>query len=165
MVQAVEVDRKVHRDCHVFIDGGKYQVGTGLAGTTVTMRLAGHLMQAIADGALAGTWPCPITNRRVRRAAGRRPRHRNAAAPAAASVAGHSPRRAGQTWRVPTGGFVSAGRVLLRGGTQPEYLGQRVHRRHGHPRVRVRVDSQPKDPDVVARTQFGSGLWRLDEQL
>ena len=67
MVQAVEVDRKVHRDCHVFIDGGKYQVGTGLAGTTVTMRLDGHLMQAIADGALAGTWPCPITAERAAR--------------------------------------------------------------------------------------------------
>ena len=59
MVQAVEVDRKVHRDRHLFIDGGKYQAGTGPAGTTVTMRLDGHLMHAIADGALAGTWPCP----------------------------------------------------------------------------------------------------------
>ena len=61
--------------------------------------------------------------------------------------------------------FVSAGRVLFRGGTQPEYLGQHVHRRHGHRRVRVCVDSQPKDPDVVAGTEFGSGLRCLDEQL
>jgi hypothetical protein len=59
--QAIEVDRKVQRDGHVLINGSKYQVGTGLAGTTVTMRLDGHLMHAIADGALAGTWPCPIT--------------------------------------------------------------------------------------------------------
>lgn len=47
--------------------GSKYQVGTGLAGTTVTMRLDAHLMHAIADGALAGTWPCPITAERAAR--------------------------------------------------------------------------------------------------
>jgi hypothetical protein len=55
--QAVEVDRKVHRDGHVFVSGEKYQVGMGYTGTTVTMRLDGLLMHAIADGALAGTWP------------------------------------------------------------------------------------------------------------
>ena len=70
--QAVEVSRKVQRDGHVLIDGTKYQVGTGLAGTTVTMRLDGHLMHAIADGALAGTWPCPITAERAARFAGAR---------------------------------------------------------------------------------------------
>ena len=70
--QAVEVDRKVQRDGHVLIDGSKYQVGTGLAGTTVTMRLDGHLMHAIASGALAGTWPCPITAERAARFAGAR---------------------------------------------------------------------------------------------
>ncbi len=59
--QAVEIDRKVHRDGHVFVDGEKYQVGTGYAGTAVTMQLDRYLMHAIADGALAGTWPCPIT--------------------------------------------------------------------------------------------------------
>jgi hypothetical protein len=62
--EAIEADRKVHRDGHVLIAGGKYQVGTGLADTTVTLRLDGHLMHAIADGALAGTWPCPITAER-----------------------------------------------------------------------------------------------------
>jgi hypothetical protein len=70
--QAVEVDRKVQRDGHVLIDGSKYQIGTGRAGTTVTMRLDGHLMHAIADGALAGTWPCPITASRAARFAGAR---------------------------------------------------------------------------------------------
>ena len=70
--QAVEIDRKVHRDGHVFVDGEKYQVGTGHAGTTVTMRLDGHLMHAIADGALAGTWPCPITAERAARMNGAR---------------------------------------------------------------------------------------------
>jgi hypothetical protein len=59
--QAIEVDRKVQRDGHVLIAGGKCQVGFGLAGSTVVMRLDGHLMHAIAAGALAGTWPCPLT--------------------------------------------------------------------------------------------------------
>ena len=31
------------------------------------MRLDAHLMHAIADGALAGTWPCPITAERAAR--------------------------------------------------------------------------------------------------
>jgi hypothetical protein len=70
--QAVELDRKVHRDGHVLIAGGKHQVGTGLAATKVTMRLDGHLMRAIADGALAGTWPYPITADRAARLAGAR---------------------------------------------------------------------------------------------
>ena len=52
--------------------GSKYQVGTGLAGTTVTMRLDAHLMHAIADGALAGTWPCPISAERAARLNGSR---------------------------------------------------------------------------------------------
>jgi transposase InsO family protein len=58
--QAAEADRKVHRDGHVLIAGTKCQVGFGLAGSTVIMRLDGHLMHAIAAGALAGTWPCPL---------------------------------------------------------------------------------------------------------
>ena len=55
--QAVELDRKVQRDGHVLIDGSKYQVGT--AWPTPPSPADGHLMHAIADGALAGTWPCP----------------------------------------------------------------------------------------------------------
>jgi hypothetical protein len=70
--QAVEIDRKVQRDGHVMVSGEKYQVGTGHAGTTVTMRLDGHLMHAIAAGALAGTWPCPFTAERAARMAGAR---------------------------------------------------------------------------------------------
>jgi hypothetical protein len=55
--QAVEV----YRDGHVLIGGRKYQLGTGLAATTVTMRLEGHLMHAIADGAWRAPGParCP----------------------------------------------------------------------------------------------------------
>jgi transposase InsO family protein len=70
--QAVEIDRKVHRDGHVIIGGEVYQVGPGYAGTSVTMRLDGHLMHAIADGALAGTWPCPVTAERAARMNGAR---------------------------------------------------------------------------------------------
>jgi transposase InsO family protein len=70
--QAVEIDRKVQRDGHVLVNGDKYQVGAGHAGTTITLRLDGHLMHAIADGALAGTWPCPITAERAARMAGAR---------------------------------------------------------------------------------------------
>ena len=44
----------------------------GYAGTAVTMRLDGHLMHAIADGALAGTWPCPVTAERAARMNGAR---------------------------------------------------------------------------------------------
>jgi hypothetical protein len=36
------------------------------------LRLDGHLMQAIADGALAGTWPCPVTADRAARMTGAR---------------------------------------------------------------------------------------------
>jgi transposase InsO family protein len=70
--QAVEIDRKVHRDGHVNVDGSKYQVGAGHAGTQVAMRLDEHLMHAIADGALAGTWPCPVTLERAARMNGAR---------------------------------------------------------------------------------------------
>ena len=70
--QAVEIDRKVQHDGHVMVSGEKYQVGTGYAGTAVTMRLDGHLMHAIAGGALAGTWPCPVTAERAARMNGAR---------------------------------------------------------------------------------------------
>ncbi|WP_204054148.1 IS481 family transposase, partial [Microbispora rosea] len=63
--QAVEVDRKVHRDGHVWIAGTKVQVAFALAGRSVTMRLDGHLMHAIADDALVGTWPCPVSAERL----------------------------------------------------------------------------------------------------
>jgi hypothetical protein len=58
--EPVEVDRKVHRDGVVCLAGGRYQVGFALAGRTIALRLDGHLMHAIADNALMGTWPCPV---------------------------------------------------------------------------------------------------------
>jgi hypothetical protein len=63
--QAVEVDRKVHRDGEVRLAGATYQVGMALAGRTITLRLDGHLLHAIADGALVGTWPCPLGTDRL----------------------------------------------------------------------------------------------------
>jgi hypothetical protein len=35
--QAIEIDRKVHRDGHVTVDGEKHQVGTGHTGKLVTV--------------------------------------------------------------------------------------------------------------------------------
>jgi transposase InsO family protein len=70
--QAVEIDRKVHRDGHITVGGEKYHVGASYAGTAVTLRLDGHLMHAIAGGALAGTWPCPVTAERAARMNGAR---------------------------------------------------------------------------------------------
>ncbi|MGG8820441.1 helix-turn-helix domain-containing protein [Streptomyces lividans] len=58
--EPVEVDRKVHRDGIVHLASGRYQVGFALASGTITLRLDGHLMHAIADDALTGTWPCPV---------------------------------------------------------------------------------------------------------
>ncbi|MFI7337208.1 IS481 family transposase [Streptomyces sp. NPDC050085] len=63
--EPVEVDRKVQRDGLVCLAGGRYQGGFALAGRTITLRLNGHLMHAIADNALMGTWPCPIPAERL----------------------------------------------------------------------------------------------------
>jgi len=75
--QAVEIDRKVHRDGHVKVAGSQHLVGMALAGRAITLRLDGHLMHAIADGALAGTWPCPVPADRLAQL----PRARPAATP------------------------------------------------------------------------------------
>ncbi|MBO3752602.1 IS481 family transposase [Streptosporangiaceae bacterium NEAU-GS5] len=59
--EPVEVERKVHnRDGHVRIAGHKVLIGAAHLGRTVVLRLDGHLMHAIADNALIGTWPCPV---------------------------------------------------------------------------------------------------------
>ena len=70
--QAFEVDRKVHSGGRVLVAGEKYQVDSGLAGTTITLRLDGQLMHAIAGGVLAGTWRCPVTAERAARLKGAR---------------------------------------------------------------------------------------------
>ncbi|MEW2581039.1 hypothetical protein [Streptomyces syringium] len=68
----MEIDRKVNRDGQVSVGGAHHQVGFALAGRTITLRLDGHLMHAIADNALMGTWPCPISTEQVGALAGAR---------------------------------------------------------------------------------------------
>jgi hypothetical protein len=58
--QAVEIDRRVRRDGYVSVVGHDQYVGSGHAGEQVVLRLDGHLMHAIADNVLIGTWPCPL---------------------------------------------------------------------------------------------------------
>jgi transposase InsO family protein len=70
---AIDVDRSVHRDGHVNLNGAKYQVGMAWAGRRITLRLDGHLLHAIADRALLGTWPCPIPTGRLAQLPGARP--------------------------------------------------------------------------------------------
>nr|WP_199827070.1 helix-turn-helix domain-containing protein [Streptomyces sp. WM6378] len=77
--QAVEVDRLVHRDGLISLKGEEYQVSNSFAGRRITLRLDGHLMHAIADETLIGTWPCPVSRgqlsslRGARTASGRLP--------------------------------------------------------------------------------------------
>ncbi|MFB7600748.1 helix-turn-helix domain-containing protein [Streptomyces sp. NPDC056160] len=68
--EPVEVDRKVHRNGIVCLAGGRYQVGFGLTGRTITLRFDGHRMHAIADDALMKTWPCPVPADRLGRSTG-----------------------------------------------------------------------------------------------
>ena len=63
--QAIAVERMVSRDGLVHLEGREFQVSNHLSGRTVTLRLDGHLMHAIADGVLAGTWPCPVSTGRL----------------------------------------------------------------------------------------------------
>jgi transposase InsO family protein len=62
---AVEIERSVTKDGKVSIAGDTHLVGFAWAGRKVTLRLDGHLMHAIADNALIGSWPCPISTDRL----------------------------------------------------------------------------------------------------
>lgn len=75
--EAVEVERVVDRDGFVSIALTKHLVGAAWIGHRVTLRLDDHLMHAITDNALIGTWPCPIPADRI----GLLPGARNAATP------------------------------------------------------------------------------------
>ncbi|MCK9928859.1 IS481 family transposase [Frankia sp. Mgl5] len=70
--QAVEIDRAVTKDGLVAIGGINHLVGFAWAGRRVTLRLDGHLLYAITDNALIGTWPCPISNDKIGRLLGAR---------------------------------------------------------------------------------------------
>jgi transposase InsO family protein len=58
--RTIEIDRVVTAYGDVTIAGERHLIGATWAGCRVTLRLDGHLMHAIADNALVGTWPCPI---------------------------------------------------------------------------------------------------------
>jgi hypothetical protein len=60
------------RGGNVTIAGTVHLVGFAFAGRTVTLRLDGHLLHAIVDDALIGTWPCPIPAERLSRLSGAR---------------------------------------------------------------------------------------------
>ncbi|WP_327007063.1 IS481 family transposase [Dactylosporangium sp. NBC_01737] len=57
---AVEVDRTVNADGSITLGGHALLLGAHLAGRRVTVRLDGHLVHVVADGALAKTLPSPI---------------------------------------------------------------------------------------------------------
>jgi hypothetical protein len=70
--KAVEIDRAVNKDGIVTIGGTNHLVGFAWAGRRVTLRLDGHLLHAVADNALIGTWPCPISTDKIGRLRGAR---------------------------------------------------------------------------------------------
>ncbi|MGW6425051.1 hypothetical protein ACWF82_20450 [Nocardia sp. NPDC055053] len=70
--ESIEIDRTVDKDGVVGIGGQQHLVGFAWAGRAVTLRLDGHLLHAIADNALIGTWPCPITRDHLGRIRGAR---------------------------------------------------------------------------------------------
>lgn len=57
---AVEPKRTVTRDGTVAIAGARHLVGSVWASRRIALRLDGHLMHAIADNVLVGSWPCPV---------------------------------------------------------------------------------------------------------
>jgi transposase InsO family protein len=69
---AVEIERVVSNDGTVTIAGTEHLIGFAWAGRKITLRLDGHLMHAIADNALIGSWPCPIPTDRLARLQGAR---------------------------------------------------------------------------------------------
>lgn len=69
---AVEIDRMVSSDGTVTIAGTSHLIGFAWAGRKIALRLDGHLMHAIADNALIGSWPCPIPTNRLARLHGAR---------------------------------------------------------------------------------------------
>jgi hypothetical protein len=57
---AIEVERSVVRDGVVRMDNRDFHVSPDLVGPRITLRLDGHLMHAIAQDKLVGSWPCPV---------------------------------------------------------------------------------------------------------
>lgn len=61
---AVEIQRTVTKNDRGNIAGDTHLVGFAWAGHKITLRLDGHLI-AIADNALIGSWPCPVSADRL----------------------------------------------------------------------------------------------------
>lgn len=70
---AVEIERTVTKDGVVSIAGSSHLIGFAWAARRVTLRLDGHLMHAVIDNALVGTWPCPLGTDQLARLSGARP--------------------------------------------------------------------------------------------
>ena len=68
----VEIDRTVTKDGVISIAGSPHLIGFAWAGRRVTLRLDGHLMHAVIDNALVGTWPCPVDTHQLGRLSGAR---------------------------------------------------------------------------------------------
>jgi hypothetical protein len=70
--EAVEIERAISSDGTVTIAGSGHLIGFAWAGRKVALRLDGHLMHAVIDNALIGTWTCPIPASRLRQLKGAR---------------------------------------------------------------------------------------------
>jgi len=71
--QAVEIERIITKDGTATIAGNRHLIGFAWAGRRVALRLDGHLMHAVLDNALIGTWPCPISTSQLAQLKGARP--------------------------------------------------------------------------------------------
>jgi transposase InsO family protein len=70
---AIEIDRTIDHRGYIQIAGTHHYIATQLIGRVMTLRLDGHLMHAISENALRGTWPCPIPADRLNKLRGARP--------------------------------------------------------------------------------------------
>jgi hypothetical protein len=106
----VEVDRSVQRDGWIHLAGQNFSVNPDLVGRRITVRLDGHLMHAIDNGALVATWPCPIRADQLADIRGARPA--TALLPLASPPSGSIRVRR----RVPADGVTMVARQRLRVG-------------------------------------------------
>jgi hypothetical protein len=70
--RTVEIERTVSQHGTVDIARSAHLIGFAWAGRRITLRLDGHLMHAIADNALIGSWPCPVPAHQLARLHGAR---------------------------------------------------------------------------------------------
>lgn len=68
----MEIERLVTRHGTIALAGESQLVGDRWSGRRVVLRLDGHLLHAIADGAVIGSWPCPVEADRLARLQGAR---------------------------------------------------------------------------------------------